>query len=951
MLPKDLTSFLFPKSVAVIGASRSPDKVGAIVLKNLMECKFPGKIYPVNPNSGLINDLICLPDIKSLPEVPDLAIVALPASLVIDTLNQLGEKGVKNTVVFSAGFKETGADGVKLEKDLADTAAKYNMNLLGPNCLGFVNNKAMLNATFGENVNIQGNLRFISQSGAIAAALFDWCQSVGLGFSQFITLGNKTVLNENDFLAYLLANPEKPEETSSGMSEVHPVGLYLESISNGNEFLKLTTQLSKTDPVFIIKPGKTQAAARAMQSHTGAIAGEDDIFEAALNQAGVVRCRTLEDFFDLSRAFAWENAPKGPSVAIISNAGGPAVISADAVVTGGLKLAEFDTDTKNKLLQALPRSASIINPVDVLGDALADRYAAAAEVILQTNQADALLVILTPQVMTQVGKTAELISGLKAKYNKPIFCSFIGGRLVYEGEQILNKNKIPSFRFPERAIEAIGAMWQWRQKQQQQTPAETTASSTVAVSDRMKEIVAVAIKNNQQALDSLDANEIMAGTGIPTPPTAVVSTMDEAREWAINNGWPVALKLSSPGLLHKAHLGGVVTDIWDEAQLEHAWDQLNHKIPGLPAEAQNKIRFQIQKDVPGGVEVIVGIKHDPTFGPVLLFGAGGQLAELVADRNLKILPVGTEQAKALVMQSKVYKLLQNNEGEPPYALDKLYDLIAKLTQLVPMVPEAADIEINPVIVTHNEVWAVDSKILLTGGTHTAAVGPKFHTATLVSNTILSAKFHYLELDTDDALVYQPGQYISIKVAPNRINSYSVAGNGGDHKIYLLIDTSPGGPGSKFFENVKAGDKIAYMGPFGTFTLRPADGAGRILFLGTGTGCSPLKSILEATLKNSEIKPQIDFYFGLRYSSDVFWQDYFQKLANDNPNFHFNLVLSKPDEGWHGQAGHITDMINQNIPDAANCSAYLCGNQKMIDEATSILTTHNCPKERIYTEKF
>jgi len=947
-MPRDLTALLSPKSIAVIGASRSPEKVGAIVLKNIKESGFAGKIYPVNPNADLIHDLPCVKDVSSLPEVVDLAIVALPAGQVMATFNQIGEKGIKNVVVYSAGFKETGEEGAKLEKELADTAVKHGLNVLGPNCMGFVNNAVPVNATFGQTTNLKGNLRFMAQSGAIAAALFDWCQSVSLGFAQFVTLGNKAVITENDVLAYFQANPT---DTSgqSGLSFVHPIGLYLESIADGAEFLRLTSAISQTDPIIIIKPGKTPAAALAMQSHTGSIAGADDILDAALKQAGVWRCQTLEDFFDLTRAFAWENAPAGPRVAIISNAGGAAVISADAVVESGLELPQFDETTRVKLSENLPRSASIVNPVDVLGDALAERYLQAAEIILATNQADALLVILTPQVMTQVAKTAEVIGQLSQKYQKPIFCSFMGGRLVHEGEQILNQNKIPSFRFPERAIYAIGAMWQWRQRQIELPQAAIPSNPSEKSVGRIKEIATAAVLKKQQSLDNLEANEVVANLGIPTPPTAAVASLDEAKNFGQTNGWPVVLKLSSPALLHKANLGGVVTNIWNEAQLELAWDRLSHKIPELPEEVRQHFGYQIQKEVVSGVEVIVGIKHDPTFGPVLLFGAGGQLAELVADKNLKILPINPDQAKELVGRSKVFKLLASHPGEPPYALDKLYDLVIKLTGLIPIIPEATDVEINPVIVTHNDVWAVDCKILLAGGVRTTA-GPKFHTATLTSNTVLAAKSHYLELECEDPLVYKPGQYISIKVAPNRINSYSIAGSAGEHKVFLLVDTTPGGVGSKFFENAKPGDKMGYLGPFGNFTLKTDDGAKHLLFLGTGTGCSPLRSILEAALNKPTHDAPVDFYFGLRHSSDIFWQDYFAKLSAEHPEFHFTLALSKPDEAWHGQVGHITDLVRQ-IPDASQSSAYLCGNQAMIDEATKILIEHNCPKERIYTEKF
>lgn len=952
-MSKDLTHLFSPNSVAVIGASRSPEKVGSIVLNNIVSSKFQGKIYAVNPNAQNINDIQCFPDVISLPEVPDLAIIAIPAEKVIAILNQIGEKGIKNVIVFSAGFKEIGEAGEKLEKDLLQSTAKYGLNILGPNCLGYVNNNLPLNATFGQTENIRGNLRFISQSGAIAASLFDWCQSMNLGFSQFITLGNKSVINENDVLEYFKSNEAKyPNAEEEGLSSVNPIGMYLESVTTGSDFVKLTGEIGKTNPIFIIKPGKTKAAARAMQSHTGAIAGEDDILEAALNQAGIYRCATLEDFFDVARAFSWEEAPNGDRIAIISNAGGPAVISADAVEEAGLKLAQFSEETKNKLLQVLPRSASILNPIDVLGDALADRYASACETILETDQADALLIILTPQMMTQVEKTAQIIGGLSKKYKKPIFCSFIGGRLVGEGEKILNQAKIPSFRFPERAISTIGAMWKWKNHQlelAQEVPVISEPSPSEP--QQIKTIVDEALKLHQQSLDALQANDVVANLGIKTPPTAAVISFEEAKKFAEENGWPVVLKLTSHRIIHKAFLGGVVTGIWNDNQLDIAWDRLIHKLMEFPEPIRNEVRFQIQKDVVSGVEVIVGLKHDPTFGPILLFGAGGELAELVEDKNIRILPVDKDRVVDLVARSKVYKLLQNAEGEPPYALEKLYDLITKFTQIVPMIPEATDIEINPVIVTHNDVWAVDVKLILAEAKAKKGIVPKFHTATLKNAIVLASKFRYLEFESEEPLMYKPGQYISVKVAPNRINSYSIASGDGQPNFSLLVDTSPGGPGSKFFENIKPGDKVAYMGPFGTFTFKEEDGAKRLLFLGTGSGCSPIRSMLESALRNPNITIPIHFYFGLRHSDDVFWKDYFEKLAQEHPNFHFNLVLSKPDETWHGQVGHITETLQKEIPDASDSSAYLCGNPKMVEEASVILKNSKCPEERIYTEKF
>lgn len=948
-MPLDLTKLLSPASIAIIGASRSPEKVGAIILKNIRESKFAGKIYPVNPNTATIDDLQCFPDIKNLPEAVDLAVIALPAPAVSATIQELGEKGIKNVVVISAGFKETGPDGAKLEQELIDKAQQYDINVLGPNCLGFVNNQVPVNVTFGQPVRQSGTLRFISQSGAIAAALFDWCNSTGLGFSDFVTLGNKAVVNENDVLNYFLT-----QASANGTPEVlHPIGLYLESITNGSDFLKITTQLSKTNPLFIIKPGKTQAAAKAMQSHTGAIAGEDAILQTALDQAGIVRCETLEDFFDAARAFAWEKAPAGPKVAIISNAGGPAVISADAVVTEGLELAEFDEQTNAKLLQVLPRSASIHNPVDVLGDALADRVASAAEIILQTDQADALIVILTPQVMTQIEKTAELIGELSKKYQKPIFCSFIGGGLVTEGEQKLNEAQVPSFRFPERAIAAFGAMWRWKKWQLAQTAA-APVQETITTPDpgKIREVIDKAVQSNQKTLNNFEANALMEAIGIAVPATRAVDSLQDALSFTDDYGWPVVLKLSSPGLLHKADIGAVMTDMVNEAQLEKGWNNLEKKLEQLAAENKTQVTMQIQKEIMHGVEVIVGIKNDPTFGPVMLFGAGGKLTELIADKNLHLLPVNKAQAKELVERSRIFTYLKGYRGEPPYALDKLYELLVRLGKLAAYAPEASEIEINPVIVTFNDAWAVDSKVVLKEGQPKAAPTlPAFKVATTIENTVLATTYHYLTFETEQPLQFTPGQYVSIKVANTRINCYSIAGHEGTNKFHLLIDTSPGGPGSKYFESLKAGEKIAFLGPFGTFTLKPEDGAKHLVFMGTGSGLAPLICMIEAALKETKTQLPISLYFGLRFPADVFWQDYLQKLAQEYPNFTYKIVLSKPDDAWQGLKGHITDIAGADFPDACDCSIYLCGSKAMIDESVKILTGNKCPQERIYFEKF
>ncbi len=955
-MPTELVSFFYPKSVAIIGASRSPEKLGTIILKNIRESGFTGKIYPVNPHADSINDIKAYPDITKLPETPELVIISIPSCQVVEVLKQVGEKGTKNVVVLSAGFKEIGEEGAKLEKNLVEIVKKHEINLLGPNCLGFVNNLAPINATFGEPVKQVGNLRFITQSGAIAAGLFDWCNFVGLGLSEFVTLGNKAGLSENNILRYFHEQDQNTlaNHNGEGLSSLSPIGLYLESLADGKEFLRLAKEITKTNPVFVIKPGKTKAAAKAMQSHTGAIAGEDDVLDAVLKHAGVVRCQTLEDFFDVARAFAWEDLPQGPKVAVVSNAGGPAVISADAVIQEGLELAEFDQLTKDKLTEALPRSASIVNPVDVLGDALADRFSQAIEAVLQTDDVHSLVVILTPQIMTQIAQTAETIGNLSKKYKKPIFCSFIGGKLVAEGEQKLNEYKIPSFRYPERAIAAVGAMWKFK-KYQLEAHEDGFVEETVQLEsddNSCRAAIQEAVNKKYKTLDNLMADKVLCSAGIKSPPTKAAASLDEAKEFAKEHGWPVVLKLSSPGLLHKKEVGGVVLDILNEKQLDEAWHMLERKVEQLDRGIKEHLVFQIQKDIQNGVEVIVGFKHDPTFGPVLLFGAGGSYAELIDDKNLHLLPITRQQVVELVQKSKIYEILKGHEGEPPYSLEKLYDLILRVAKLETMIPEAEDIEINPVIVTLNDVWAVDGKIIMKEiEQKTTPNPPTMKTATATKHEVLAAYFHYYEVETEEPFDFKPGQYISVKVAPDAIRAYSITTKLGPNKFALLVDIRPGGPGSKFFESLKPGDKLPFLGPFGKFTLELEESVEQLLFLGTGSGMSALRCMIDSALKEQGVKTPMKLYFGLTFPHEIFWQDYFENLKKEYPNFDYDIAIFKPDESWTGHTGFITEYVKQDFPDTSKSVAYLCGHRAMIADASELLQANGCPKERIFTERF
>jgi len=704
-MPRDLSGLFNPKSIAVVGASQFPQKVGAIALKNIILSGYKGRIYPVNPNISSVGLLKFYPSLSSLPEIPDLVVIAIPVNLVITVLEECGLLGIKNVVVFSAGFKEAGKSGRELEERLIQTASHFQLNILGPNCLGFASTKTPLNVTFGQVVNNTSNLKFISQSGAIATSLSDWCQSTGLGYGDLITIGNKSVINENDILEYWMP------QLSQDSTPLKPIGLYLESITDGQKFIEITRQITQHNPVFILKPGKSLSSKEAMRSHTGAIAGEDKVFESAILDAGLIRCQEMGDFFDLSQALAWEDVPQGPNVAVISNAGGPAVLTTDTITSLGLEMAKLSSQAQQKLLECLPRMASIINPIDVLGDALAERFAQALEIVLQEKTVDSILIVLTPQLMTQIEKTAEIIGKLSQNNPKTILCSFIGGSDTAAGQKILNSYQIPNYAYPERAVKVIATMWQWQKWRQSQTP-DSPSKFTLPNKEKVKAIIDTALSGKKPTLSNQEASQLLSEIEIPVPPSQNIASLSEAISFSQNNSFPLVLKLSAPGLLHKSELGGVVTNLNSELELNTAYEKMSENIATHSKDSSQKMEIQIQKQISGGIEVILGVKRDPSFGPVLLFGAGGKLAEILDDHNLITFPINPKKAQKIVAQSKIHKLLSGYRDDSPYDLKKLFEIITKIAQLITDYPEIREIEINPLIITHQDTWAVDPKVLL-----------------------------------------------------------------------------------------------------------------------------------------------------------------------------------------------------------------------------------------------
>lgn len=716
-----LAALFSPRSVAVIGASADPKKLGNIVVRNIIDSGFKGPVYPVNPNAQAIRGLQTFAKVADIPETPDLAIIAIPAAAVADALRQVGRADTKACVVLSAGFKEVGQQGELLEAELIEIATEFGIALLGPNCLGFVNATHPINATFGQLTRRPGTLRFMSQSGAIATSIFDWADYTKLGFAEFVTLGNKAVLSESEILHHWLRGRAERTHTQKRKG-YDPIGMYLESIVDGTQFLAAARQLALTDPIFALKPGQTDAAKSAMQSHTGALAGDHVVLEQALAEAGVIQCRGLEDVFDLIRATAWTKAPVGNKVAVVSNAGGPAVLSSDRVIAEGLELAELSASTRRKLETHLPRAASFHNPVDVLGDALADRYAHALEAVLQDESVDAVVVLLTPQVMTQIEETAAVISKLAAQHRQPIICSFMGGSQIARGERVLSEHEIASFRYPERAIWALGRLWWWRQWQRRQHSGVVstqvgTGSTTVLSSRRragIKTLITELKRQKQTVLNGEVVQQLFNKAGIAQPPAMITKSLDEVQEFVKKHNFPVVLKISSPHVLHKSDVGGVITGIRTHQELVSAYWQLERVMQGLGSAVRSSGMIEVQQQIEGGVEVIVGVKRDPTFGPVLMLGAGGVLAELIHEQNLQLLTVDPREIRRLIESSKVYPLLAGYRGGSRMAVGKLTQLVVQLAEVAIAAPELQEFEINPVLVTRNDAWAVDGRGIVSG---------------------------------------------------------------------------------------------------------------------------------------------------------------------------------------------------------------------------------------------
>jgi len=678
-----LEMFTEPRGVAVIGASPTPGKLGYAVLQNVKLYGYKGFIYPVNPKAGEILGLPAYPSVLDIPGPVDLAIVLVPAQAVPGVIDECGQKGITGAVVISAGFREMGREGRQLEQELVKTAQKYGIRIVGPNVLGIIDTVIGLNASFAAGMPAKGKIAFMSQSGALCTSILDIALGQGIGFSRFYSIGNKADLNEIDFLKAWSEDPE-----------TSVIAAYLEGIANGPEFMKVARQVTRLKPVVSIKSGTTSAGSRAASSHTGTLAGSEKAYDAAYKQVGIVRAGSVQDLFDYSQAFARQPLPESDAVAVVTNAGGPGIMASDAVERIGMRLASLTPEIQQKLRAALPAAASVVNPIDVLGDAPADRYALAIEAAESDPNVGIVLVVLTPQTSTQIPETARLLGELAQKYKKPTFAAFMGDQAIRPALKILTQYSVPNYQVPERAVAAIAAMW--RRRHWLSTP-ELNLEALAVDRENVNRVLDKIRSEGRSSAGDTEAKDILAAYGVPLPKSILAANADEAVAAAETIGYPVVMKIASPDILHKTDIGGVKLNLSTASDVRDAFDLIIYRAIRHMPEA-TIWGCQVQQMVRGGKEVIIGVNRDPQFGPLLMFGLGGVYVEALKDVTFRVSPVDRREAHEMLGEIRAYNLLRGVRGEMPSDLEAIADTIVRVSQLVSDFPDIVELDINPLLV-------------------------------------------------------------------------------------------------------------------------------------------------------------------------------------------------------------------------------------------------------------
>lgn len=693
-----LDSLLDPQSVAVVGASPNPSKLGHAILANLVDGGFPGRLYAVNRSGDDVRNCRGYSSVANIPDPVDLAVLAVPAPVVAEMVEQCGAAGVRGVIVIAAGFQETGPRGAAREAEIAGLAERHGMRLLGPNCLGIVDTHRRLNASFAGSMPPAGRISVVSQSGAMCTAILDWAKANGQGFASFVSVGNKADLTENDFLARWADD-----------LETDVVLAYLEGISDGPEFLEVAASLTRRKPLVMIKAGVSDEGAAAVSSHTGSLTGSEDALEVALRRAGVTRARSIEELFDFTTVFAPGNLPAGPRTAIITNAGGPGVITTDAVAGTGLELAPLADQTAATLGKLLPAEANLHNPVDLIGDARAARYQTALSTVLGDKGVDSAVVLLTPQSMTEIPQTAEVIIRCAQASGKPVVASFIGGAAVAEGAEKLRQAAVPAYDTPDRAVRALAALTEYaayrarprRKPPKGQRPKRTSGHA-------LKHAAAT----GRTALTGAEAGKVVEPYGIEVPKILPAADVAVAAKVAGRVGFPAVMKIDSPDILHKSDVGGVAVGLADAAAVTEAYGALLKRVRKQAPEA-SLTGVTLERHLPDGLDLIVGAKRDPTFGPVALFGSGGIYVEVFKDVSYGLAPLSDAEADAMIDRVKGSALLAGARGRKKFDRKAVRQALVAVSRIAADFPMIAEIELNPLRAFPKGAISLDTRIILT----------------------------------------------------------------------------------------------------------------------------------------------------------------------------------------------------------------------------------------------
>jgi acetate---CoA ligase (ADP-forming) len=693
-----LELFFDPKSVAVVGASRQKGKVGREIVAGLVEGEFPGDIFPVNPNAEEVEGRKCYPSLKEIGSTPDLVVIVVPPTFVADVMTQCGQVGVKAAIIITAGFKEIGPEGKKLEYDVLRIARRSGIRIVGPNCLGIMAPAKKLNASFGGELPAVGAIGYVSQSGALMTAILDIAKANDIGFSTMVSIGNKADVDELEIISAL----GRDEQTTV-------VAGYLESITDGDRFVRQLELISQDKPVLLIKSGGTGAGAKAASSHTGSLAGNETAYEVIFDRAGVIRCDSVRTQFDYAQAFVNQPLPPGPRVAVITNAGGPGIMTADAIERKGLTFAELTEETIAKLSETLPAAANVSNPVDVLGDAMFDRYEFATQTVLADPGVDAIVVVLTPQAMTDPAKTAEAILRAAATApEKTVLASFLGGPKIAEAVSLLRRGGIPQYDSPESAVTTLRVMndyvtWRNRPKR---------VVKLFPVNRRkVEQIIERHLRRGVREIAEMESKEILEAYGFVTPKGMIATSADQAANIADQLGYPVVMKIWSPDIIHKSDVGGVKVGLNSPQQVMDAYDLMVYRIPKIMPDADIH-GVLVQEMCKGGMEVILGMNRDPHFGPLLMFGMGGVTVEVLKDVAFYLAPITAEEARDMLSRTRAYQLLEGVRGQEGVDISAIAEGIQRLSQLVTAFPEIKEMDINPFVVgpDGSTPVAVDARI-------------------------------------------------------------------------------------------------------------------------------------------------------------------------------------------------------------------------------------------------